>query len=68
MPRVPYTSEENPPNPVTGDQWVAPEQVLMAAAHMNDMGRLFEGGGGRFSSLKGIGAKSKPSHSLKVRK
>jgi len=57
----------NPQNPITGDQYVAPENLLVAAAHMNEMGRLFEsGGGGRFSGLRG--AKTRPSQSLKPRR
>ena len=40
---------QQPQNPVTGDQYVAPENVLIAASHMNEMGRLFEGSGGRFA-------------------
>jgi hypothetical protein len=67
MPRVPYDPNQvtQPQNPVTGEQYVAPENLLVAAAHMDNMGRLFEGGG-RFSGLKA--GKTKPSQSLKVRR
>jgi hypothetical protein len=70
MPRVPQNYADqavNPPNPVTGEQYVAPENVLVAAAHMNEMGRLFAtGGGGRFAGLRGH--KARPSQSLKVKR
>jgi hypothetical protein len=35
-----------PQNAVTSDKYVAPEQLLIAAANMDKMGRLFEGGPG----------------------
>jgi len=68
--RVPYSDAQDiaqPKQAVTGEQFVAPENLLMAAAHMDGLGRLFSGsGGGRFGSLKGKGSRSKPSTSLKV--
>jgi len=71
MPKVPYDSAvkmTQPQNDVTGDKYVAPENLLIAAANMHDMGRLFEGGGGRFGSLKGTGSRAKPGKSLKTRR
>jgi hypothetical protein len=56
----------SPQNPVTADNYVAPENLLVAAAHMNEMGRLFENGSGRFSGLRG--ARTKPGKSLKARR
>jgi hypothetical protein len=55
------------PNPVTGDKFVSPENVLIAAAGMHDMGRLFEQGGGRFSGVKGKGSRGKPQTSMKAK-
>ena len=68
MPRVPDANFYDEPNPVTGEKFVSPENVLVAAANMHDMGRLFEEGGGRFSGVKGKGSRGKPSTSLKARK
>ena len=64
MPRVPDANYYNEPNPVTGDKFVSPENVLIAAAGMHDMGRLFEQGGGRFAGVKA--GRSRPQQSLKV--
>jgi len=69
MPKVPqnYTQEAaQPQNPLTGDKYVAPENLLMAASHMNAMGRMFDQGGGGFK-FKGAGTRSKPGKSLKSR-
>jgi len=70
MPKVPQNSAQavdQPQNPLTGDKFVAPENLLVAAAHMNAMGRMFEGGGGKFASIKGSGSRAKPGKSLKAR-
>jgi hypothetical protein len=66
MPRVPDASGQEEKNPITGDQFVAPENLLVAAAHMNDMGRLFEHSGhGKFAGLRGH--KARPMQSLKAK-
>jgi len=68
MPKVPsdyardITQEQSP---VTGEKYVAPENLLIAAAHMNQMGRMFGEGGGGFRPPKS--GRAKPSKSLKVR-
>jgi hypothetical protein len=70
MPKVPYSDTQEiaqPQNPVTGDKFVAPENLLMAASHMNSMGRMFDSGGGGFRSLKGTGSRAKPGKSLKAK-
>jgi hypothetical protein len=67
MPRVPDANFYDEPQTVTGEKFVAPENLLVAAANMHDMGRLFEQGGGRFAGVRGKGAKGRPSQSLKVR-
>jgi len=71
MPRVPqqnYLDEVSAPqSPLTGDKFVAPENLLVAATNMNDMGRLFQSGGaGKFAGARGH--KVKPGTSLKAKR